>query len=520
MRTLFLIHPLRVIISIMPYITTDSLKTALNKLHATADHLLKIWWVLKQMGMEIGKSVDITTSSPTPALHLLFDYGSPDNSFFVPFAHTDRYKTMKADAARSIIQTNIRRWLSSGSVVSVDPTEYLAIDEQPSGILQVKPKRNYPTGLGFGKSGFALEENTRVTIPDVAFAVWYYRQTELATSDMTHDALRRKLASDLHLSAAEMELVLVPDTTWTPTLHTEPLTNAQVYQVVTQSIAQPPKTAFIVQQTFEQHITKVRSMVTLTTGPEWLTLDPRQRLQQLVTDGAKAILLYGPPRTSKTYAIDALILRNAAERETIQIHNGWGYDDLMIGLKPENDTWSYKLGPLLTAIRNGKTYIVLEEINRTEFSQAIGEIFSLLEEAYRGPANSIRLRSGENFFIPENVLIICTMNTLDHSTEDIDDAIFGRMAAVEFLPRVEDLHNMLDANGVSSEISEKVRELFAMIQQYYPLGHGYFALFKSTTNPIEYYVTRIRPVLQKHLQNYRDDDLRVIDAKVNQLFGS
>src|SRR5690349_21515453 len=123
----------------MPYVTAASLETAIGKLHATAHHLLKIWWTLKQIGMEVGHPVEVDTKSPTPALQRLFSYGDPGGTFFVPFAHTPRFKTMQGDAARSIIQTNIQRWNSSGSVVEVDPTDYLAIRELANGMLQVRP---------------------------------------------------------------------------------------------------------------------------------------------------------------------------------------------------------------------------------------------------------------------------------------------------------------------------------------------------------------------------------------------
>jgi hypothetical protein len=111
------------------------------------------------------------------------------------------------------------------------------------------------------------------------------------------------------------------------------------------------------------------------------------------------------------------------------------------------------------------------------------------------------------------------MNTLDRSTEEIDDALLGRMDALEFAPRVEDLHSLLLDKGVAEDIATKIRELFALILQFYPLGHGYFAPFKPDTDPIHFYVTRLRPVLQKHLQNYRDQELATIDEKVDQLFG-
>ena len=57
-----------------------------------------------------------------------------------------------------------------------------------------------------------------------------------------------------------------------------------------------------------------------------------------------------------------------------------------------------------------------------------------------------------------------------------------------------------------------------MAQPSYRLGHGYFAGLRPGTSPLTYYRLRIRPVLQKHLQNHRDDELRAIDEKADHLF--
>jgi len=71
------------------YVTADTLTSALRALWGTADHMLKVWFVLKQMGMKLnGAPIRVTTSSPTLALQTLFSFGDPDGKFFVPFAHT------------------------------------------------------------------------------------------------------------------------------------------------------------------------------------------------------------------------------------------------------------------------------------------------------------------------------------------------------------------------------------------------------------------------------------------------
>jgi hypothetical protein len=484
--------------------------------------MLKIWFTLKQMGMSDQSPAKITTTSPNQALKRLFAYGNPDGDFYIPFAHTKRFMTMKPDAGRSIIQTNLRRWAASGSVVTVDPTDYLDIAEQQDDSLEVKPGRAYPQGLGFGKNGFSLEDDTRVAIPFIAFGMWYYRQDPIEDGDKLADSLKEALKRDLHITSAEFALVFVADEPiWTPELQNEPLSDKEIYEIVERNISRdtvPAKKLFKV--TLEEHKLEVASMVSPAEGPRWLNFNPLNMMKHLIDNGSKSILLYGPPRTGKTYAIDKYMARNDASRETIQIHDGWSYDELVLGFRPGNDgTWKYAIGPLLKAIRDGKTCIVLEEINRTEFAQAIGEILSLIENKYRGQSNSIRLRNGELLHIPENTLLIFTMNTLDRTTEEIDDAIFGRMDSVEFPPRVEDLEDILQLLNMNESEARKIRELFSYVQRYYPLGHGYFASLTSTTDFKTYYLTRIRPVLQKHFRDYRDEQMAAIDEKVGQLFG-
>lgn len=504
----------------MAFVSEEALVTALERLKGTANHLLKIWLTLKQMGMSSENPVYVTTSSPNSALKRLFSYGDPGSKHYVPFAATKRFLTMASDADRSIIQTTIQRWLSSGSVVTADPTSYIKIAETDNQSLEVKPGRAYPQGLGFGENGFALKEEGRVALPLLSFGIWYYRQHEFPSGSNLETAVRQALIEDLNLTNSELDLIFVPDEpSWLPKLQREPLSDEELYGVVHTAIERGAERKEVIRESFESYSLKVRSMTTVSEGPSWLNVDPKTKLKQVLDGGSKAVLLYGPPRTGKTYAIDQIISRDDSDRETIQIHDGWGYDELMVGLRPTGQGgWEFEEGPLLKAIAGGKKSIVLEEINRTDFSQSIGEVFSLLEADYRGQTNEIRLRDGTNFFIPEETLIVCTMNTLDRSTEEIDDALFGRMDAIEFPPRVEDLNSLLQSIGITEGELRKWSELFSTIRQYYPLGHGYFATLRTDSNPISFYLTRVRPVLQKHLKDYRDQDLAAIDEKMDQLF--
>jgi hypothetical protein len=115
------------------------------------------------------------------------------------------------------------------------------------------------------------------------------------------------------------------------------------------------------------------------------------------------------------------------------------------------------------------------------------------------------------------------MNTVDKSTEDVDDALMGRVAAVELPPRSEDLSEMLIANSVPADVRQKLCELFAEIQTLYPLGHGYFSNLHgdlSSNQILLHYKTRIRPVLSNFLGELNASELERIDTIVDTQFNS
>ena len=115
-----------------------------------------------------------------------------------------------------------------------------------------------------------------------------------------------------------------------------------------------------------------------------------------------------------------------------------------------------------------------------------------------------------------------TMNTVDKSTEDVDDALLGRVAAVEFPPRPEDFNQMIAANGIQENIREKLSQLFVEILAIYPLGHGYFVGLSgevSNVQVIKYYKSRVRPVLYNFLGELKQHELSKLDNLVDEMFG-
>lgn len=500
---------------VIMYISKETIKEAVYGVRGTANHLLKIWFVLKAMGLSDNTSVLIDTSNSTPSLKRLFGCGAPDGKLYVPFAHTKRFAFMQHDASRSIIQTTIQRWATSGSVVTCDPSSFLKITNEGD-TLSVKLGRQYPLGLGNGKDGFALDDGQRVSIPAEYFAIWLFARVDVEHKDSYE--LINDMMELLHLTSAEFKTIFVNKAIEIK-YQSAPISDAELYDICDHAFDRAPRIEEFIEPT-DQYIKRVKNMITISDNPTWVQTAPDKQLKELIDSGEKAILLYGPPRTGKTRAIDSVIGRTSTERVSIQLHEGWGYENLVLGMFPtgEAGVFDWKPGALLTALRDGKRYIVLEEINRTKVSQALGEVFSLIETAYRGEENAIYLPNGEKVFVPENTVIFMTMNTIDTSTEDIDDALIGRMASVFFPPRVEDLDSILIANGVDSGIAEKVKEIFNIIQSNYPLGHGYFANYKGARDFRLYYLSRIRPVLANHFDSYKPEILSQMDNAVDSLF--
>lgn len=507
------------------FIDKKTLSAALGDVYGTAGHLIKIWFALKHMGLGRSKEgVEVDTSNSTPSLTRLFSCGASDGSFYVPFSHTRRYLTMKHDASRSIIQTTIQRWASSGSVVTCDPTSFIDISLAAGNRLIVNTGRRYPFGLGIDESGFALEDGARVNIPIKAFSVWYGRRTEIPVGHDPANYLVGRMLEELNISHEESSLIFVEDEI-AITLRAEMMSDNEIFEVCSVFISgDGAPSSEILHEDFTQYTRRVSGMISGLDQPKWMRVSPKSDVDSLLKGGAKALLLYGPPRTGKTHLIDSIVARNADERCTIQIHDGWGYDNLIQGLKPSPEgKWAWESGPLKEAIENGKKFIVLEEINRTAISQALGEVFSLIEDSYRGEHNAITLRDGKKFYIPDDVVFVMTMNTIDKSTEEVDDALMGRIAAVELPPRAEELAEMLAENHIPTDSRQKLAELFSGILAVYPLGHGYFAGLNgelSGYQVIQYYKARIRPVLANYLGELKAADLANIDNLVDELFGS
>ncbi|KUK97204.1 MAG: ATPase [Methanothrix harundinacea] len=162
-------------------------------------------------------------------------------------------------------------------------------------------------------------------------------------------------------------------------------------------------------------------------------------------------VLYGPPGTGKTYVAEHLarhlIGGGDGFVDLVQFHPAYAYEDFIQGIRPQSDENGGLKYPLVPGrflefceraeSRSRTCVLIIDEINRANLSQVFGELMYLLE--YR--SRSIPLAGGGTLRIPENVLIIGTMNTADRSIALVDHALRRRFAFLRLQPNHEVLRH-------------------------------------------------------------------------------
>lgn len=164
----------------------------------------------------------------------------------------------------------------------------------------------------------------------------------------------------------------------------------------------------------------------------------------------KNLVLQGPPGTGKTWLAKRLgyaLIGNLdpSRLMAVQFQPTLSYEDFVRGWRPDGKGGLQLAdGAFLDAISAALAeperpfVLVIEEINRGNPAQILGELLTLIEDSKRQSAEALRLaypRSiDERVYVPENLHIIGTMNLADRSLALVDLALRRRFGFIDLSP--------------------------------------------------------------------------------------
>ena len=125
---------------------------------------------------------------------------------------------------------------------------------------------------------------------------------------------------------------------------------------------------------------------------------------------------------------------------------------------------------------NYKFYLIIDEINRGDIPRIFGELLTVIEKDKRGKSILLSV-SGEQFYVPDNLYVIGTMNTADRSIALLDTALRRRFGFIELMPDIDVLGNAVVESiplgpwllALNSKICEHIGRDARNLQ----IGHSY-----------------------------------------------
>lgn len=198
----------------------------------------------------------------------------------------------------------------------------------------------------------------------------------------------------------------------------------------------------------------------------------------------KALLLTGTPGGGKTtwakYIAYSLTESVTSDRiEIVQFSPSTGYSNFMEGLSA-NDKGFFevmkstflKLCDRALDDRENTYVLIIDEINRCRVTDVIGELLNMIEA--RG--EYIRTNNGLLVTMPDNIVIIATMNTFDSGASELPYALRTRFAEYEITGQNIDIRKLI-GNDANSDVLETADEIWTLLKNI----NNFIAELKKTS---------------------------------------
>lgn len=223
----------------------------------------------------------------------------------------------------------------------------------------------------------------------------------------------------------------------------------------------------------------------------------------------------------------------------VTFHQSFSYEDFVEGIRPEYDEknnsidYSPKPGVFrqichLASEHPEKQYAVfIDEINRGNISEILGELISLIEvDKRQGMANELSVTlpySKTSFVVPSNLNIYGTMNSADRSVGAIDIALRRRFKFIPLMPdskviKKELMMNDIDPSNVDGIDIIKMfdtmnHRIELLLDRNHLLGQALFLGVNCGEDVVSVIRDKVVPLLEEYFFN----DLQKVQLIFNDL---
>lgn len=302
-----------------------------------------------------------------------------------------------------------------------------------------------------------------------------------------------------------------------------------------------------------------------------------RRLKERLDSGTR---LFDASRAENPFELGIPDFRGETRTEWLTFHQSTEYEDFVLGMRPHpSGGGGVSLKPragvllsLINHIREGNSGVIfIDELNRANVSKVFGEFISVMEADKRlgwdgnPTANSIsfalpQLSEGDSiedpicdepldiferpFYLPRQLYIVASMNSLDRSTAPLDSALARRFSQIPFKPDYDLLRDWVgvDADDPTEWLADSPDDtnvgelatallyrinslLAATLGQDFQLGHGYLDSLKKDQEEeaqlrklAEEWDGRIFPKLQELFRGREKQLHPILRVETNEIF--